>query len=118
MNDSIDAYERMPSGAITTSRQTRQQEDEHREWLMDEALAESFPASDSPATSLCGPGGSREPRLSRPGAEHAAQALPSMECDQCHRQIAETVARSFEGADYVYHFCSADCFDSFTNTAA
>ncbi|WP_156030263.1 hypothetical protein [Thiomonas sp. FB-Cd] len=117
MNDSINANKRIPSSEIAPSRQTRQQEDEHQEWLLDEALVESFPASDSPAMSLYGPRDTSEPGRSQSGAEHAAQAVPSMECDQCHKQFAETVALSFEGADYVYHFCSADCFDSFTNTA-
>ncbi len=115
MKDSTNECKHLPLKAIPPSWKNRQQEDDHREWLMDEALVESFPASDSPATSLCVPKGIREPNGSQPGAQHAAQALPSMECDQCHKQIAETVARSFEGADYVYHFCSADCFESFTN---
>lgn len=46
---------------ISAAEHTRQQEDEHREWLLDEALAESFPASDSPAISLCSPSLTSEP---------------------------------------------------------
>lgn len=116
MNNSLDAYKPIPASVNAASRQTRQQEDEHREWLLDEALAESFPASDSPAISLCSPRVTSEPGLIQAATEHGKQAAPPIECDQCHKQIAETVALGFEGAEYVYHFCGADCCHAFSKT--
>jgi hypothetical protein len=34
-----------------------------------------------------------------------------IECNHCHTQIPATVALSFEGADYIYHFCGPQCLD-------
>ncbi|MBW4049700.1 MAG: hypothetical protein HIU89_17830 [Proteobacteria bacterium] len=55
---------------IPDSGHTRQQEDEHQEWLLDEALSESFPASDSPAISPYRPRGTSEPALIQAATEH------------------------------------------------
>ncbi len=96
----------------------------HDEWRLDEALAETFPASDCIAATPI-----RVPRaVARPasqkvevathgsdcstgveiGAESEALETP-MECQHCHNSIAATVALNFEGADYVYHFCGPQC---------
>ncbi|WP_231480578.1 hypothetical protein [Thiomonas sp. FB-Cd] len=32
-----------------------------------------------------------------------------VECDRCHQLIARTACLTFEGADYIYHFCGPDC---------
>lgn len=31
-------------------------------------------------------------------------------CEICMKEIPKSVAHSAEGAEYVYHFCGADCF--------
>lgn len=104
----------------------------HDEWRLDEALAETFPASDSIAATPI-----RVPRaVARPasqkvevatrrsdcstgveiGAESEALETP-MECQHCHNSIAATVALNFEGADYVYHFCGPQCLLAWRTTA-
>ena len=35
-----------------------------------------------------------------------------LECDHCHTEVPATVALSFEGADYVYHFCGPQCIEA------
>ncbi len=40
--------------------------------------------------------------------EMNALATP-IECDHCHARIPATVALSFEGAEYIYHFCGPLC---------
>lgn len=55
---------------------------------------EVLPHDDVLAT---GPSGSSEPG-------------DTVQCDRCHRLIARTACLSFEGADYVYHFCGPGCF--------
>ncbi|HJX16863.1 MAG TPA: AF1514 family protein [Acidiferrobacterales bacterium] len=32
-------------------------------------------------------------------------------CDVCLKEIPRSVARSFEGSDYVHHFCGQGCYD-------
>ncbi len=104
----------------------------HDEWLLDEALTETFPASDSIAvspvrllrasplrrsrkveessrTSDCDIGRDKDPKV--------AALDTSIECDHCHTGIPATVALSFEGADYVYHFCGPQCFEAWSNVA-
>ncbi len=104
----------------------------HDEWLLDEALAETFPASDSIAVSSihllrasplrgsrkveessrasgCDIGRNKDPEV--------AALDTSIECEHCHTRIPATVALSFEGADYVYHFCGPQCFEAWSNAA-
>ncbi len=104
----------------------------HDEWLLDEALAETFPASDSIAVSSiqllrvspprrsgevegtseisgCDIGRDQDPKV--------AALDTSIECAHCHTGIPATVALSFEGADYVYHFCGPQCFEAWSNVA-
>lgn len=45
------------------------------------------------------------------GPEMKALATP-IECDHCHTKIPATAALSFEGADYVYHFCGPSCIEA------
>lgn len=98
----------------------------HDEWLLDEALAETFPASDSIAVTpihLLRGSSSRRSRevegLSkvsdcdighRKELDSKAMETP-IECDNCHTEIPASVALSFEGADYIYHFCGRQCLD-------
>lgn len=35
-----------------------------------------------------------------------------IECAHCHAEVPATVASSFEGADYLYHFCGPTCLDA------
>lgn len=98
----------------------------HDEWLLDEALAETFPASDSIAVSphhLLHTSLSRKPREADKSSEipdckigsddlkPTALDIP-IECDHCHTTIPATVAISFEGADYIYHFCGPQCIEA------
>ncbi len=43
--------------------------------------------------------------------EMKALATP-IECDHCHTRIPATVALSFEGAEYIYHFCGPLCIEA------
>ena len=43
--------------------------------------------------------------------EMKALAIP-IGCDHCHNKIPATVALSFEGADYIYHFCGPLCIEA------
>lgn len=99
----------------------------HDEWRLDEALAETFPASDSIAATPI-----RVPRaVGRPASQNAevathgsdcstgaainaeSEALETpLECQHCRNSIAATVALNFEGADYVYHFCGPQCLEA------
>lgn len=106
----------------------------HDEWLLDESLTETFPASDPIAVSTYSR--SHPPRMSllravendgAPGKipdcsnGHCTQpgALEtSIACDYCHTETAATVALSFEGADYIYHFCGPQCLDTWHKVAA
>jgi hypothetical protein len=103
--------------------------DAHDEWLLDEALGESFPASDSIAVSPShlfranSPRRSREigavSEISKCNIGHGKQLAPNtvktaIECDFCHTESAATVALSFEGGDYIYHFCGQQCLDGWS----
>lgn len=33
-----------------------------------------------------------------------------LECEQCLAEIPASVAHSYEGPDYVHHFCGLECF--------
>jgi len=99
----------------------------HDEWLLDEALAETFPASDSIAVSPIHLRRASPPPRSRKVAastklsdgsigrdrnvESAALGTP-IECKHCHTEIAATVALNLEGADYIYHFCGPQCLEA------
>ena len=99
----------------------------HDEWLLDEALAETFPASDSIAVSPIHALQVRPPPRSRKaegaikisdgniGGDKDAESgalETTIECKQCHTAFAATVALNFEGADYVYHFCGPQCLET------
>ncbi len=36
----------------------------------------------------------------------------SFDCEHCHTRIPASVAVSFDGADYLYHFCGAQCIEA------
>lgn len=47
------------------------------------------------------------------GKDPGSKALDTpLECNQCHTKIPATVALSFEGADYIYHFCGPQCLET------
>lgn len=48
--------------------------------------------------------------------EMKALEIP-IECDHCHTTIPATVALSFEGADYIYHFCGPLCIEAWCKAA-
>lgn len=106
--------------------------DGHDEWRLDEALAETFPASDSIAATpirvsrAVASAASQKVEVATHGSDGStgveidaeAEALETpMECQHCHNSIAATVALNFEGADYVYHFCGPQCFSAWRTTA-
>jgi hypothetical protein len=108
------------------SEQLRQTE-RHNEWLLDEALTETFPASDPIAVSPSYPRQTSSPRglweTERSGAisncniGHGKQLKPDalktpIVCDYCHTEIPATVTLSFEGVDYIYEFCGPLCLDA------
>ncbi len=43
--------------------------------------------------------------------EPKAVATP-IRCNHCHTEIPATAAFSFEGADYIYHFCGPQCIEA------
>ncbi len=114
----------------------------HDEWLLDEALAETFPASDAIAVSSSAVSVTRSthrrasvaaahrdrgrtPRTAAAdasdcGFDHGrrvgALATP-FECDYCHAEIPATVAFSLEGSDYLYHFCGPHCIEAWCKVA-
>ncbi|MBE0549051.1 MAG: hypothetical protein IH627_15665 [Rubrivivax sp.] len=103
----------------------------HGEWRLDEALAETFPASDPIAVTPI-----RAPRATpRATSRKAAKAARGsdcstavdidaesegtetpIECRHCRNSIAETVALNFEGADDIHHFCGPQCLDAWRTT--
>ncbi len=105
----------------------------HDEWLLDEALVETFPASDAIAISPYRR--SRTLRTSPPGGAGKAgvtdgisdcsvgtgtlpEALATaIECECCHTRIPATVALNFEGAEYIYHFCGPQCLERWCKMA-
>jgi|GEM_PF-4085273 len=108
------------------SGQLRQTE-RHNEWLLDEALAATFPASDPIAVSSCYLLQTRSTRrlwetersgeISNCNIGHGKQLTPDalktpIVCDYCHTEIPATVALSFEGVDYIYEFCGPLCLDA------
>jgi hypothetical protein len=116
---------------VISSEPPRQPEG-HDEWLLDEALAETFPASDSIAVTPRQLLQASPPRRSRDveGSSKIADcnigrdrdpgstALDTpIECDHCHTKIPATVALSFEGADYIYQFCGPQCLEAWCMAA-
>jgi hypothetical protein len=104
----------------------------HDEWRLDEALAETFPASDAIAvTPIRAPRAT--PRATSRKAGEAARGSDCsaavdidaesegpetpIECRHCRNGIAATVALNFEGADYIYHFCGPQCLEAWRTTA-
>lgn len=43
------------------------------------------------------------------GRSGSSEPGDTVQCDRCHRLIARTACLTFEGADYVYHFCGPGC---------
>lgn len=114
------------------------------EWLLDEALADTFPASDPIAVTsrsrafhkppglspvhkadTADPSWERKPATGGIAAcavdndeasETEALATP-LHCDLCHSEIPATAAFTFEGADYVYNFCGPQCLADWCETA-
>src|SRR5450759_1263204 len=100
---------------VISSEPPRQPEG-HDEWLLDEALAETFPASDSIAVTPPQLLRASPPRMSReverfskiaacnigrdrdPGSTALDTPIEcdQIECDHCHTRIPATVALSFE----------------------
>lgn len=35
---------------------------------------------------------------------------PTLTCEVCMKEIPRSVAQSYEGPDYVMHFCGAECY--------
>jgi hypothetical protein len=104
----------------------------HDKWLLDEALAETFPASDSIAVSPSHLLRASPPRRSREvegsskifdckiGSDNDPKptALETpFDCEHCHTRIPATVAISFGGADYIYHFCGPQCLEAWCMAA-
>ncbi len=46
------------------------------------------------------------PASAQPGS---TALVDLVQCDRCNRSIARTTCLTFEGADYVYHFCGSAC---------
>lgn len=95
------------------------------EWLLDQALAETFPASDAVAfTPAClfRDSVNAEEGLNVDGCSFDDDAErksleTAIECAHCHTKIPATVALNFEGADYVYQFCGPQCIYAWHVTA-
>ena len=52
------------------------------------------------------------------GKDPGSKALETpIECNHCHTEIPATVALSFEGADYIYHFCGPQCLEAWREAA-
>lgn len=58
----------------------------------------------------CGSGNGKDPEMKVLG--------PPIQCDHCHTEIPVTVALSFEGADYIYHFCGPQCIAAWCKTTS
>lgn len=104
----------------------------HDEWRLDEALAETFPASDSIAVTPIHP--FRISPLPMPEKVERKSTLfeckiscdensdrkaleTTIECTHCHTTIPATVALNFEGSDYIYQFCGPQCLDAWCKAA-
>ncbi|WP_220635339.1 hypothetical protein [Georgfuchsia toluolica] len=77
-------------------------------------LTSFVPASHADHGKLMGPGSSEIPDCqfgSDNSLKPAALDIP-IECDHCHTRIYAAVATSFEGADYLYHFCGPQCIEA------
>lgn len=85
--------------------------EEHDEWRLDEALAETFPASDPIAVNpIRGSAISNATSNKDDACDPAPAVSPkNIECVHCHTKIPATVALNFEGADYIYQFCGPQC---------
>ncbi len=44
------------------------------------------------------------------GEKLKTEDSPLVSCQVCLKEVPRSVAKSLEGADYVYHFCGADCY--------
>lgn len=40
----------------------------------------------------------------------ADKACEMIQCEVCLTEVPSSVAQSYEGPDYVHHFCGLDCF--------
>lgn len=109
------------------SSESSRRSEAHEEWRLDEALAETFPASDPIAISPADPLHDSVPHAPREtgGASSipdcnvgsgndlgpAAMETP-FDCDYCHAKIPASVAVGLDGADYIYHFCGPQCIEA------
>ncbi len=107
--------------------ETSRRLEEHEDWRLDEALAETFPASDPiaissdnllhtslPQKSLEAGGANRisDCRIGS-GNDLKSTALETpFDCEYCHAKIPSSVAISFDGTDYIYHFCGPRCIEA------
>ncbi len=37
---------------------------------------------------------------------------PFINCEVCRKEIPRSVAQTYEGEEYVMHFCGLECYDS------
>lgn len=44
------------------------------------------------------------------GEKPKTDDAPLVSCQVCLKEVPRSVAKSLEGADYVYYFCGADCY--------
>lgn len=101
--------------------------EEHEEWRLDEALAETFPASDPIAVSpgdplraslpqasreAIGPSGISDCRVGSDSDLKPAALETQFDCEYCHEKIPASVAIGFDGVDYIYHFCGPQCIEA------
>lgn len=53
------------------------------------------------------------------GKDLESEALDTpIECNHCHTEIPATAALSFEGANYIYHFCGPQCLEAWCETTS
>ncbi len=38
--------------------------------------------------------------------------IKHIQCNVCQNEVPKSVAKSFEGSDYVFYFCGPNCYDN------